>query len=349
VPDHIEVVDYNPAWATQFSEERAALVRALGGNAESIEHIGSTAVPGLAAKPTVDLMVGVGTLAVGEEIIAAMKGLGYEYFGEYGIAGRHFFRKGMPPTHHVHWVRRDADFWTKQLVFRDFLRAHREEAVLYGAFKRGLAAKHADDRAGYTALKTDYILDLQERAWRWAGAVLIVYDLEATCWEGNQPRERQETIQIGAVRLDAALNPAGEFSCFVKTKDERVISEFCTRLTSVRQEDTDAAEPFPLALEAFSNWIGKGLFRTASWSAYDLAQLQLDCGRNGITLPAPLERHLDLQAVYARINKEPIRPMIEAMRSKGLDFEGRQHTGITDARNGARLARLTLLSPGTIL
>lgn len=340
--DHVEVVAYDPAWPERFAAERRALVNVLAERVGTIEHVGSTAVPGLAAKPTIDLMVGVETLDVGPAVVEPLKGLGYNYLGEFGLPWRHFFRKGLPPTHHVHWVRRGADFWTKQIVFRDYLRAHPAVCAQYERLKRGLVAKFADNRAAYTAAKTDFILDLQEHAWRWAGADLIVYDLEATCWEGGQSPERQETIEIGAVRLDAELKVCGEFSRLVKPKDERQLSDFCTRLTAIRQEDIDKAEPFSRVLADFAAWAGTGLFRTASWSDYDLGQLRRDCARGGALMPAALERHLDLQAVYARRNGQQPRPMIEAMGEKGLSFEGRQHGGIADARNAARLAQLML-------
>ena len=340
--DRIQVVDYDPSWPKGYAEERRRLRAALGAKLGAMEHIGSTAVPGLAAKPTLDLMLGVEEIATWPELVGPMTRVGYKYLGEFGIPGRHFFRKGLPPTHHIHWVRRDGDFWTKQLVFRDYLREHPRQAAEYGRTKRMLAQKHAKDRAAYTASKTGFILDLQELAWRWAGADLIVIDLEATCWSGGQHPGSQEIIEIGAVRLDSKLKPAGEFRTFIKPREKPILSPFCTELTSIRQSDVDAAPSFVEALRAFRRWIGKGPYRIASWSDYDLHQLQRDCVRYGSVLPAPLEVHLDLRALHARLRQGKPIPMVEAMTREGLSYTGRLHTGIDDARNAARMAQLLL-------
>lgn len=340
--DHIEIAAYDSSWPDGFASERDILSRALGERAGAIEHIGSTAVPGLAAKPTLDIMVGSETLAVDVAAIRDMKALGYDYLGEYGISGRHFFRKGLPPTHHVHWVRRGSDFWAKQLVFRDYLRARRDAARAYEDLKRGLARRFHEDRASYTRAKTDFILRLQERAWRWAGAGLIVMDLEATCWEEGQAIQRMETIEVGAVKLDAEFKPVSELSFFVKPVLEPILTDFCARLTGIRQADVDAAEPFPAAVGKLSAWAGAGLFRLASWSAYDLEQIQRDCFFHGLLTPAPLERHIDLQSLYGRLKGCGRVPMSAALEREGLAREGRAHRALDDARNAAHLARLMI-------
>lgn len=340
--DHIEIVDYDPGWPAGFAREAADVRRALGPLAGEFEHIGSTAVPGLGAKPTIDLMIGYPELEIGEGFVGAMKRLGYDYLGEYGIPGRHFFRKGLPPTHHVHCVLRDGDFWTKQIVFRDYLRSNPAVAVSYERLKRDLGTRFSHDRKSYTTAKTDFILDAQERAWRWAGAALIVFDLEATCWEGCRPDEKMETIEIGAVRLEADLSVPSEFDLLVKPKAEPALTDFCRKLTGIRQPDVDAAAPFPRALDDFSAWIGGRPFRLASWSGYDVAQLRWDCARHGRALPAKLERHIDLQALYARRRKSAPVSMAEALEREGLALQGRLHGALDDARNIARLAKLLL-------
>lgn len=340
--DTIEVVDYDPSWPRLYLSERDSIAQALGIAPDSFQHIGSTAVEGLAAKPTIDLMIGAEPLAVGEAQLKAMERLGYAHLGEFGIPGRQFFKKGEPRTHHVHWVRREADFWMKQLVFRDYLRACPEARAPYVQLKRDLASQFAHDRAAYTRGKGELIARMQERAWRWAGAALLVFDLEATCWEGGQSVERMETIEIGAVRLDAELKAAGEHSAFVRPKDQPRLSDFCVSLTSISQADVDSAPAFPQALQAFAHWAGKGAFRLASWGDYDLAQLKVDSARHGVTFPAALESYIDLREAYSRLRGVPPCPMSEALKREGLEAKGRAHRAIDDARNAAGLARLMI-------
>jgi GrpB-like predicted nucleotidyltransferase (UPF0157 family) len=129
----------------------------------AIEHIGSTSVPDLCAKPIVDILVGLRELELTDEQIAAMTELGYEYLGEYGLTGRLFFRKGDPRTHNVHVVKHGGEHWERQLVFRDALRSDPEERRRYDAFKRRLAAE-GHSREAYTELKTPFIRAVEARA-----------------------------------------------------------------------------------------------------------------------------------------------------------------------------------------
>jgi GrpB-like predicted nucleotidyltransferase (UPF0157 family) len=158
VPDEpVRVVDYDPGWPAQFAEERARLVPALGDAAAAIEHIGSTAVAGLAAKPIIDIMVGLRRAPLGEEHIVAVTQLGYEYRGEFGIPGRQYFRRGRPRTHQLHVVQHGSAFWETHLLFRDHLRAHPSEAERYAALKRELAGRFRESSASYTEAKGTFI------------------------------------------------------------------------------------------------------------------------------------------------------------------------------------------------
>jgi GrpB-like predicted nucleotidyltransferase (UPF0157 family) len=127
-----------------------------------IEHIGSTSVPDLCAKPIVDVLVGLRELALTDGQIRAMERLGYEYLGEHGLPGRLFFRK-KPRTHHVHVVEHGGDHWERQLTFRDTLRSDAEERRRYDEFKRRLAAE-GHPRETYTELKTPFIREVEGRA-----------------------------------------------------------------------------------------------------------------------------------------------------------------------------------------
>jgi GrpB-like predicted nucleotidyltransferase (UPF0157 family) len=158
----VELQEYDSAWAERFEEERGRLSGIFDGQAVGIEHIGSTAVPGLCAKPIVDVLVGLRELQLSDDQIAAMRSLGYEYLGEYGLRGRLFFRRN-PRTHHVHVVEHGSEIWERQLVFRNALRTDAEERQRYDAFKRRLAAE-GHPRKVYTELKTPFIREIEARA-----------------------------------------------------------------------------------------------------------------------------------------------------------------------------------------
>lgn len=343
--DLIEVAPYDPGWPAAFAAERDAVLAKLGGRIGTVEHIGSTAVAGMAAKPTIDIMVGVKDLAVDDSVVGPLAAMGYRYLGEYGIPGRHFFRKGSPPSHHIHWVRTGGDFWWKQVVFRDYMRSAPEDARDYEKLKRSLAERFHNDRARYTASKTEFVTKALERAWRWSKAPLVVFDLEATCWDAGTVPERQETIEIGAVRLGPDLEAVSEFQRFIRPQSEPTLSDFCLRLTGIRQSEVDAAESFPAVLASFDEWGGPGPIRYASWSNYDLRQLRADCRRHKLPLPPPMESHLDLRARFAEVHKVEPPTMKRALELLGLPLDGSHHRGLDDARNTARLAR-AVLSPG---
>jgi len=171
----------------------------------------------------------------------------------------------------------------------------------------------------------------------------IVVDLEATCWEKESSPERMEIIEIGAVRLASAAGPVeGEFAAFVRPVDSPQLSDFCRELTSIRQADVDAAEPFPKVLTRFLAWIGDEPYTLCSWGAYDLKQLRRDCERHGLVFPAGFERHVNLKQEHARLRRRPPAGMRGALAQEGLPLEGTHHRGIDDARNIARLAQLIL-------
>jgi GrpB-like predicted nucleotidyltransferase (UPF0157 family) len=161
--ERVELSDHDPSWAELFEAERLQLAPIFAGRAVAIEHIGSTSVPELCAKPIVDILVGLREPALTEEEIEAMEGLGYQYLGEYGLPGRLFFRKGDPRTHNVHVVDHGGEHWERQLLFRDALRSDPEERRSYDAFKRRLAAE-GHSREVYTELKTPFIREIEARA-----------------------------------------------------------------------------------------------------------------------------------------------------------------------------------------
>ncbi|NEQ21399.1 MAG: GrpB family protein [Microcoleus sp. SIO2G3] len=169
--DEIEVVEYDSYWSTLFEQESIRILNALGSDkVVAIEHFGSTAVPDLAAKPIVDLMVGVHSLEAAQFLIPLLEALEYVYWRDDPRPGRMFFVKGMPPyglrrTHHVHVVEAYSEFW-ERLLFRDYLRSHPEEAKCYERLKCDLAVRFRTDRERYTKGKSAYIQTIMEKARR---------------------------------------------------------------------------------------------------------------------------------------------------------------------------------------
>lgn len=160
--DLVEIVEHDPEWAQRFEHERNQLTGVFDGQAVAIEHIGSTAVPGLCAKPIVDILVGLRELELSREQVVAMRTLGYEFMGEYGLPGRLFFRK-EPRTHNVHVVAHGGEHWERQLIFRDALRTDPEELRRYEELKKRLAAE-GHPRTIYAELKTPFIREVEARA-----------------------------------------------------------------------------------------------------------------------------------------------------------------------------------------
>ena len=157
----VVIVDYDPRWPARYQEEQAQILGAIGHLVDAIEHVGSTSVPGLGAKPIIDIMVAVRSLADAPACIGPLERIGYEYVSEYeaSIPERRYFRKRpvRRDTHHLHMVERESAFWERHILFRDHLRAHPEIAQEYDRLKRELAARFGADRDGYTDSKTSFI------------------------------------------------------------------------------------------------------------------------------------------------------------------------------------------------
>jgi GrpB-like predicted nucleotidyltransferase (UPF0157 family) len=163
----ITIADYNPSWPAEYDAERERILGEIGRWATEIEHVGSTAVPGLAAKPIIDIMPGVTTMSDAEHSIEGLRRLGYEYVPEFedALPDRRYFRKGHPEQkYHVHVVELDSSFWQRHIAFRDYLRDHPEAAAEYAALKRRLAAEYASDSLGYTDAKSEFILGIENAA-----------------------------------------------------------------------------------------------------------------------------------------------------------------------------------------
>lgn len=169
--DSIVVVDYDPAWPALFAALRAPVAAAFGDLAVTIEHVGSTAVPGLAAKPIIDLDVAIPSASALDTAIGRLAPLGYVHKGDQGIPGRAAF--DWPPhvrRHHLYVCARDSVEYRRHLLFRDYLRAHPDSVAAYTALKRHLAARYRTQREAYTDAKGPFIGDVMARAEEWAHA-----------------------------------------------------------------------------------------------------------------------------------------------------------------------------------
>jgi GrpB-like predicted nucleotidyltransferase (UPF0157 family) len=167
--DEIIITDYNPNWVLLFEQEAVSIRAVLDGDLITrIEHFGSTAVPGLPAKPIIDLLVGARSLAEAKQVaVSQLEHLGYAYWFDNPDPQRMFFVKGLPPngprTHHIHMVEPDSVLW-ERLLFRDYLRKHSGEAARYAQLKYNLAQRFFSGREAYTTGKAEYIESVMQKA-----------------------------------------------------------------------------------------------------------------------------------------------------------------------------------------
>lgn len=165
--DRIEVLPADPAWPQHFAAEAEAIRTALALPGLGIEHVGSTAVPGLDAKPIIDILLLPPPGRDPQRLVAPLEGLGYQFWRENPNTQRMFFVKGMPPfghgrTHHVHVMPlAQAD---RYLLFRDWLRNHPDDARLYAETKHALARRYPTDREAYTRGKDEVVARILGRA-----------------------------------------------------------------------------------------------------------------------------------------------------------------------------------------
>ena len=155
----VRLVPHDPRWAVAYRREAERLQQALGAHALEIAHIGSTAVPGLPAKPLLDVMVAIASLEERGVVIPLLERIGYEHRPHDTLPERLFFIAGEPEARRVNLslVGLDSAFWRDHLAFRDILRARPEVATAYARLKAGLAEQYPDDRLAYTAAKGAFV------------------------------------------------------------------------------------------------------------------------------------------------------------------------------------------------
>jgi GrpB-like predicted nucleotidyltransferase (UPF0157 family) len=169
VVEPVHIVTYDPSWPAIFAEERNRILEAVRQWVEKVEHIGSTAIPGLDAKPVIDLMAGLKSMTDASSCVEPLTNLGYSYWAEGAQPHHHLFVRFVDPamstrTHNLHLVEAGGQYWEERLLFRNYLRKHPETAKEYAELKYWLASRHRDDREVYTEAKADFVSGVVHRA-----------------------------------------------------------------------------------------------------------------------------------------------------------------------------------------
>jgi GrpB-like predicted nucleotidyltransferase (UPF0157 family) len=160
--ERVRVEPYDPAWRAAYEREVARLEDLIGDDVLGFEHVGSTAVEGLPAKPVIDLFAVVDDVDAARDLIPTLEANGYEYRPKPDESERLHLSKGPPDdrTHYLKLVERDSAFHRETVAFRDHLREHPDVAEEYAALKRDLAERYADDRDAYTEAKAEFVEDV---------------------------------------------------------------------------------------------------------------------------------------------------------------------------------------------
>jgi len=165
----IEVVDYDADWTKRFSEESDKILSVLPEGFATLHHVGSTSIPGLAAKPVTDMLLEVEDLNQLDRLSRRLENLGYHAKGEFGIPERRFFLKEpINRTHHIHTFVTDSYGAERHLAVRDYLRNHSKDAADYAALKKRNALAHPHDMDAYCDAKHDFVQELERTALEWS-------------------------------------------------------------------------------------------------------------------------------------------------------------------------------------
>jgi GrpB-like predicted nucleotidyltransferase (UPF0157 family) len=217
----IFLAEYDPVWPVQFQEEKACLEEVIGEWAVAIEHVGSTAVPGLAAKPVIDIGVSLRSFKDALLCITPFVQLGYRCMGEYGLPGRIFFRKvtdepgpgqtldGVARTHQIHMYEQGHWEDVAHILFRDWLRTHPETVREYEALKRELAAKHTDVNE-YAEAKSEFVRGILNQARRETKGPIVIADYDPAWAEMYEAERERICEEIG--RWVAGIEHVGSTS-----------------------------------------------------------------------------------------------------------------------------------------
>lgn len=167
IDEKIHIENYNPEWPILYETEKETLERTFKDLIKGIEHFGSTAVPKLKTKPIIDILIGLNSLDLDEKTLLKFTELGYEYLGEAGVPGRLYFRKRREHSYNLALVIYESELWNNNIIIRDYLRTHPDEAKKYGAIKSEIISKGINTLLEYSDRKNAYILELLNKAKSW--------------------------------------------------------------------------------------------------------------------------------------------------------------------------------------
>lgn len=156
----VRLVEYDPRWPSLFAAERQRILDQCATLGLRLEHIGGTSIPGMCAKPILDIAAGRPRGASTQDAVAALEQAGYEHRGERGVPGRQLFCRGQPRAYHVHLVEEGGPLWRDYVAFRSYLRAHPETARQFADLKRVLAARFSRDREAYMNAKASHVQEV---------------------------------------------------------------------------------------------------------------------------------------------------------------------------------------------
>jgi GrpB-like predicted nucleotidyltransferase (UPF0157 family) len=172
----VRLADYSDEWVRMFRDEAERLKAVFGDEIVRFEHFGSTSVPGMKAKPVIDMMCIVNDIEAVDRYNDQMRSLGYDVAGEWGIAGRRLFRKGGENrTHHIHFYQFDNPAIERHLIFRDYLRCHPEERDNYSRYKEQLSQRF-EQTSEYSPAKKAFVQEMERRALAWHAMRLATSD-----------------------------------------------------------------------------------------------------------------------------------------------------------------------------
>jgi GrpB-like predicted nucleotidyltransferase (UPF0157 family) len=160
----LQLSPYEPNWPRLFLAEKEQLCASLQNHILDIQHIGSTSIPGMTAKPILDIGVAVSNFEEAIQCVPLLEQIGYKYKGENGIPRRHYFVKGNPRTHHLHMLEATSEEWNHHLLFRDYLCKNAAVAQAYANLKQQLTTRFANDREAYQAGKESFIQTVLQQA-----------------------------------------------------------------------------------------------------------------------------------------------------------------------------------------
>jgi GrpB-like predicted nucleotidyltransferase (UPF0157 family) len=169
VDEPVELAEHDPRWPSWFQVDAGEIARALGPRLRGLEHFGSTAVPGLAAKPIIDILVAPNAWPLDAQDRQALEAIGYEHLGEAGVPGRQYFRRRGEHSTNLAVTDFDGPIWRDNLLLRDFLRSHPDTALAYAECKRQVWLRGARRLLGYSNEKAPELTALLEAARRWHG------------------------------------------------------------------------------------------------------------------------------------------------------------------------------------